>query len=46
MKPFVADFFSKSTHWQSDSDQGHFSKSITKYLSQSNAFALPYNALT
>jgi len=25
--------FSKSTHWQSDRDQGHFSKFVIKYSS-------------
>jgi len=40
MKRFVADFFSTRTHWQSDRDQGHFNKFVTKYSSQSNAFAI------
>jgi len=45
---FAADFFSNSTHWQSDGDQGHFNKSVTKISSQSDAFALTvgYNVLT
>jgi len=30
-KHFVADFFSKSTHWQSDRDQRHFSGFVFKW---------------
>jgi len=39
MKVLVVNFFSKSTHWQSDRDQSHFSKFVTKCSSLSNAFA-------
>jgi len=37
IKLFVDDFFSNSTHWQSDRDQGHFNKFVTKWSSQVNA---------
>jgi len=40
MKLFVVDFFLKNAPWQSERDQGHFSKFVTKYSSQSNAFAI------
>jgi len=30
MKLFIIEFFSKSTHWQSDRDQGHFNTFITE----------------
>jgi len=40
MKLFVLGFFSKSTHSQSDRGQGIFNKSVTKYSSQSNVFAI------
>ena len=39
MELFVADFFQKA-HWQSNRDQGHFNKFVTKYSSQSNAFTI------
>ena len=40
MKLFVVDFFSKNAHWQIDRDQDHINKFVTKYYSQSNAFAI------
>ena len=35
-------FFSESTHWQSDRDQGHFNKFVIKYLCifRTNAIAI------
>ena len=41
MKLFVVDFFKKRT-LTSDKDQDHFNKFVTKYSSQSNAFAILY----
>ena len=40
MKLFVVGFFLKNAHWQSVRDQGHFSKFVANYSSQSNAFAI------
>jgi len=46
-KPFVADFFSKNTHWQSDRDHRVTSiRSLLRILRNLTPLQLLHNALT